>query len=213
MAKIITIPVGFHPLEITINNTKYVYKEGETVSVPDEVAALVEQYIAAQPVPKPNSLVDNLGLAFRREHRGKALKVKDDGSDVEWGEGSGGGGGLPEISAGDAGKVLTVNQNETEAIWAQSGGIFWITASPIPDYEDVLRLDKTFLEIFNAMRNKLLCVITFDYEGQPTNYEAQHMIVADVGYDPELGEGFVNTYDLQFSCSSVNDYPEYFDNN
>lgn len=93
--KTITIPEGFHPLEININGLRYSYMEGETVTVKDDVAALIEQYIASVPVPRPNSLIDNLGLAYQRSDKGKALKVKEDGSDVEWGtvEPGGGGGG------------------------------------------------------------------------------------------------------------------------
>lgn len=122
--KTVTIPAGFHPLEITINNTKYVYREGETVDVPDEVAALIEQYNAAQPVPKPNSLIDNLGLAYQRSDKGKALKVKEDGSDVEWAEA---GSGSAESSGGGA---LIVGVEETDSS---------------------VRLKKTWKEIHDAM--------------------------------------------------------------
>lgn len=205
--KEITIPEGFKPFKVVINAVEYAFTPGETVTVPDNVAECVEAYINANQEVVPESQRQVYMLTFKPEDKGKALVVNEDGTDLVWGEVAGGGGGLPEISAGDAGKVLTVNQNETEAIWAQSGGIFWITASPVPDHEDDLRLDKTFLEIFNAMQNKLLCVITLDYE---EGYDAQHMNVMDVGYSPELG-GFVNTFELQFSCSSVNDYPEHSD--
>ena len=39
----ITIPMADDPIEIIINNTHYVYKAGETVNAPDEVAAAIEQ--------------------------------------------------------------------------------------------------------------------------------------------------------------------------
>lgn len=41
MAKTITIPDGYKPLEIVINGCVYVYMPGETVSVPDEVASVI----------------------------------------------------------------------------------------------------------------------------------------------------------------------------
>ena len=43
MATTITIPVGRgDPVFVTLNGKKYTYRAGETVSVPDEVAALFE---------------------------------------------------------------------------------------------------------------------------------------------------------------------------
>jgi len=43
MAKTITIPTGRgDPVFVTLNGKKYTYRAGETVSVPDEVAALFE---------------------------------------------------------------------------------------------------------------------------------------------------------------------------
>lgn len=41
--KTITIPMADNPIEIIINNQVYVYRAGETVNVPDEVAAAIEQ--------------------------------------------------------------------------------------------------------------------------------------------------------------------------
>ena len=41
--KTITIPMADDPIEIIINNQTYVYRAGETVNVPDEVAAAIEQ--------------------------------------------------------------------------------------------------------------------------------------------------------------------------
>lgn len=120
---------------------------------------------------------------------------------------------LPDILPGDGGKVLTVNQNETEAIWAQSGGgIFWVTARTVTELEtDVLMLDKTFLEIFTAMRNNLLCVITYEQENDPpTSYDAMHDVITRVYYDPVGGAG-VDAYNITFTCSSVNDYPVVID--
>lgn len=206
--KTVTIPIGFHPLEITVNNTKYVYREGETVSVPDEVAALVEQYKAAQPVPKPNSLIDNLGLAFQRSDKGKAFKVKDDGTDVEWGEASGGGSGLPEISAGDAGKVLTVNEDETGAEWAESsgGGALvvhgtWATSAGGTDY---CTLDKTAGDILTAYRAGKHVVIDESDDGHSMIYT----LIAAYGTDGEYGFAvFDGEDDMEFLALSLDGYP------
>lgn len=41
--KTITIPMADNPIEIIINNQVYSYRAGETVTVPDEVAAAIEQ--------------------------------------------------------------------------------------------------------------------------------------------------------------------------
>ena len=49
MAKTVTIPADVSRMEITINNKTYTYPGGATVSVPDEVAAL----IAANQANKP----------------------------------------------------------------------------------------------------------------------------------------------------------------
>ena len=42
MAKEITIPTYMKPYKVWVNGREYVYKEGSTVSVPDEVAAVIE---------------------------------------------------------------------------------------------------------------------------------------------------------------------------
>lgn len=52
MSKTITIPADVSRMEITINNKTYVYQGGATVSVPDEVAAL----IAANEANKPSGV-------------------------------------------------------------------------------------------------------------------------------------------------------------
>lgn len=117
---------------------------------------------------------------------------------------------LPDILPGDAGKVLTVNETETAAEWAQGGsGIFWITATEVEQGDDtvVITLNKTFLEIYTAMQNKYLCVIIYDrQEDPPTNYEARHEIVKETYYDPS--EGASVFAENTFNCASVNDYPE-----
>lgn len=49
MAKTVTIPADVSRMEITINNKTYVYQGGATVSVPNEVAALIENNAANKP--------------------------------------------------------------------------------------------------------------------------------------------------------------------
>ena len=49
--KTIQIPTGSDPLIVTINNDVYSYKAGETVEVPDEVAAAIEDALALMPKP------------------------------------------------------------------------------------------------------------------------------------------------------------------
>lgn len=48
MAKTVTIPVDLQPAFVCmVNGVRYSYSAGETVEVPDEVAALIEEYYAA----------------------------------------------------------------------------------------------------------------------------------------------------------------------
>lgn len=51
MSRSITIPEYKNPFVVTINNTVYEYKGGETVEVPDEVAEAIED--ALDEIPKP----------------------------------------------------------------------------------------------------------------------------------------------------------------
>ena len=50
--KIIQIPTSNDPLIVTINNQVYSYHAGETVEVPDDVAAAIEDALALVPKPK-----------------------------------------------------------------------------------------------------------------------------------------------------------------
>ena len=107
-------------------------------------------------------------------------------------------------STGDT--ITASAMNKIENGIANAGGIFWITAAF--DDLDVFRLDKTYLEIYTAMRNKSLCIISSDNVDGPPIYEAQHYIITDIGYDTNAGIVYVNALGVQFTCSSVNDYPE-----
>lgn len=73
------------------------------------------------------------------------------------------GGGLPEIAAGDAGKVLTVNDDADGVEWASGGGgggasVLVVTATD--DGEGNYTLNKTFKEIKDAFP---LVVVNTDY--------------------------------------------------
>lgn len=53
MSKTITIPKNNNPFIVNINNREYIYKGGETVEVPDEVAEVIEAHTEAQPMAQP----------------------------------------------------------------------------------------------------------------------------------------------------------------
>lgn len=123
---------------------------------------------------------------------------------------------LPDILPGDRGKVLTVNNAETEAEWKQAqggSGIFWITTTEtdLGQGTRLYRLDKTFREIYTAMQNKMLCVITIIFTQEPpSNYHAKHEIVKEIYYDStDAAHVFSDTHD--YSCATINDYPEFID--
>lgn len=52
MSKTITIPKHNKPFIVNINNREYIYKGGETVEVPDEVAEVIEDALELEPKPK-----------------------------------------------------------------------------------------------------------------------------------------------------------------
>lgn len=58
MSKTITIPKNNNPFIVNINNREYIYKGGETVEVPDEVAEIIQHHVDS--VPKPLEIEDNV---------------------------------------------------------------------------------------------------------------------------------------------------------
>ena len=50
--KTIQIPTTSNPFIVTINNNEYQYRAGETIEVPDEVAAVIEDALELEPKPK-----------------------------------------------------------------------------------------------------------------------------------------------------------------
>lgn len=51
MSKTITIPANCNPYVVVINNHVYVYKAGQTLEVPDEVAEAIEDALELEPKP------------------------------------------------------------------------------------------------------------------------------------------------------------------
>ena len=49
MSKSVKIPSDYQDFTVVINNTVYTYKGGTTQTVPDEVAAVIENYNAGKP--------------------------------------------------------------------------------------------------------------------------------------------------------------------
>lgn len=64
MSKSITIPTNCNPYIVVINNHVYVYKAGETIEVPDEVAEAIED--AIELVPKQNTRVSRVASLINR---------------------------------------------------------------------------------------------------------------------------------------------------
>lgn len=58
MSRAITIPKNNKPFIVNINNREYIYRGGETVEVPDEVAEVIEDALELE--PKPNKYLSML---------------------------------------------------------------------------------------------------------------------------------------------------------
>lgn len=71
--KTILIPMNSNPFTVVINNSVYQYKAGQTVEVPDEVAAAIED--ALKLVPKPKRYLSN--FAKRVEGSITELRASD----------------------------------------------------------------------------------------------------------------------------------------
>lgn len=55
--KKVTIPTCANPFVVMVNGIKYTYPAGETVEVPDDVAAVIEQHDEAHNNPEPAPVV------------------------------------------------------------------------------------------------------------------------------------------------------------
>lgn len=71
--KTVTIPSDYHPYVVEVNGKVYKYPEGTTQSVPDEVAAVIENYWALYPRAKAtgSGLLPDVSVA----EDGKILQV------------------------------------------------------------------------------------------------------------------------------------------
>lgn len=127
---------------------------------------------------------------------------------------------LPDILPGDGGKVLTVNQNETEAIWAQSGGGMVVYVNN-PVYDgNVLTggtLDHTWNQINGALRNGIPVQIvalrdSVSIESSETGLIVLHIVslsgpvVEDRGYVIDCID--INSH--TFFSVAADGYPEYY---
>ena len=50
--KTVQIPINSNPFIVSINNHVYQYRAGETIEVPDEVAAAIEDALELEPKPE-----------------------------------------------------------------------------------------------------------------------------------------------------------------
>lgn len=104
----VTIPTDYNPFVVKVNNVEYFYKAGDTVEVPDEVAEVISRFEEAK-VPEPEKLEYVEGFSYDPvADAGKVLQVRDDGRGIEWGEGSGEGGGGSQITV----EPLSVTKND-----------------------------------------------------------------------------------------------------
>jgi len=99
--KTITIPSDYNPFEIEINGRIYVYKAGETVSVPDEVASAILNKELLE--PEYSNIVKVETISFdKTEDAGYFLHVGEDG--LEW--------SIPDISS----MMVPLTAEEVDAI-------------------------------------------------------------------------------------------------
>lgn len=105
--KEITIPNDMSPFVVIINEQRYTYTPGETVSVPDEVYEIIKQQVEAAPVYDTTVKLET--VEYKPEDTGKMLRVADDGTGLAWED-------MPKIptpSAANVGKILEVQQVAT----------------------------------------------------------------------------------------------------
>ena len=122
---------------------------------------------------------------------------------------------LPDILPGDRGKVLTVNQDETEAIWARCAcGMVVYVNDPVYAMDGMLLsgvLDHTWNQINNALRNGIPVQIVASNNVIPGDFLTVLHIqtvagVIPIGYSVVCYDGNTNIY--EFLTDDASGYPE-----
>lgn len=117
--KTITIPSDSTRYVVSVNGRVYVYKGGETVSVPDEVAEVIERQSEALPLPeevKPSAddILEDATIA----DAGKALGIDESGNPalIEVATSSVADDILADATASDKGKALGIDASGEPAL-------------------------------------------------------------------------------------------------
>ena len=118
------------------------------------------------------------------------------------------GGGLPEIAAGDAGKVLTVNEDADGVEWASGGGGgASVLVVNITENEGIYSCDKTASEMLTAYESGVVLI-----RSQTGDTARKYRTVIEAGDFGEDGFAFsvYNAWDgavETYSCANGTDYP------
>lgn len=125
MSKTITVPdIGQRPIKITINNRDTILYPGTEQTVPDEVAALIGQIVAAQPKPASDG-ADGAWATLR---------------DVKKIAGEGGGDTTVTLTETDETNVYTADMTVADVIAAFRRGPVYVRMSAGRSAEAVLRV-------------------------------------------------------------------------
>lgn len=123
---------------------------------------------------------------------------------------------LPDILPGDAGKVLTVNETETAAEWAQTSGGGMVVYVNNPVYTDGVlsggTLDHTWNEVNNALRSGVAVTILI-VDGNSVEYvyitkvfsrNNEEYIIIGFTNNSSIGIDFIN---ITFYTYNPESYP------
>lgn len=113
-----------------------------------------------------------------------------------------GGSGLPEIEAGDDGKVLTVSDGE--ATWetpSAGGGGFYVATLTIDDVQQSFNLNVTYNDVVNRASQGILTMFIFDDGGEHSVYLSSYYLIDHSAYtvvftllpNPEVSMSFIGT--------------------
>lgn len=88
-----------------------------------------------------------------------------------------------------------------------TGGGVLVIAATFNDETQVVILDKTWKEIYTAIKAGIVCVIRHMYDDQEFPY-ANEAFITSASYDPSTREFIVTTFDsADYYTSSENGYP------